>query len=307
MTSGPSPSRLAPARRRAHVVKLASVGAAALGFGVVAVLARGAHPGAAGSGGRHRVGGGLDVSSRISQEAQQSGDFFGSGSVTPSQSSARAAGLDPHLVSTHRFRAMGCEVVVGGASDADAAAVERLFADARGGTEPLPADVRSRAPQRVGRRDRDRLAPARGGHRRRAARGGRDRRPLRPHDRGRARRGRLRPQLRAHRAGDPAAVESRSPRAAGGRSGSPASLVRRPPGLRLDLNGVVKGRAVDDALALVEGAGFVSAGGDLATRGELVVALPGGGTVTLHAGALATSGRQQPRRGRGQTAARPTT
>ena len=52
----------------------------------------------------------------------------------------------------------------------------------------------------------------------------------------------------------------------------------------------MKGRAVDDALALVEGAGFVSAGGDLATRGELVVALPGGGTVTLRAGGLATSG-----------------
>ena len=52
-------------------------------------------------------------------------------------------------------------------------------------------------------------------------------------------------------------------------------LVRRPAGLRLDLNGVVKGRAVDDALALLEGDGFVSAGGDLATRGELVVALPG--------------------------------
>ena len=67
-------------------------------------------------------------------------------------------------------------------------------------------------------------------------------------------------------------------------------LVRRPAGLRLDLNGVVKGRAVDDALALLEGDGFVSAGGDLATRGELVVALPGGGTVTLRSGALATSG-----------------
>jgi thiamine biosynthesis lipoprotein len=67
-------------------------------------------------------------------------------------------------------------------------------------------------------------------------------------------------------------------------------LVRRPPGLRLDLNGVVKGRAVDDALALLEGDGFVSAGGDLATRGELVVALPRSGTVTLRAGALATSG-----------------
>src|SRR4029079_7075809 len=35
MTSTPPPSRLAPARRRAHIVKLASVGAAAVGFGVV--------------------------------------------------------------------------------------------------------------------------------------------------------------------------------------------------------------------------------------------------------------------------------
>jgi len=67
-------------------------------------------------------------------------------------------------------------------------------------------------------------------------------------------------------------------------------LVQRPVGLRLDLNGVVKGRAVDDALALLEGGGFVSAGGDLATRGELVVALPAGGTVILSSGALATSG-----------------
>ena len=68
------------------------------------------------------------------------------------------------------------------------------------------------------------------------------------------------------------------------------SLVRRPVGLRLDLNGVVKGGAVDDALALIEGDGFVSAGGDLAARGELVVALPDGDTVTLLTGALATSG-----------------
>ncbi len=68
------------------------------------------------------------------------------------------------------------------------------------------------------------------------------------------------------------------------------SLVRRPAGLKLDLNGVVKGQAVDDALALIEGDGFVSAGGDLATHGAIVVALPGGDTVTLRSGALATSG-----------------
>jgi FAD:protein FMN transferase len=63
-----------------------------------------------------------------------------------------------------------------------------------------------------------------------------------------------------------------------------------PYGVRLDLNGVVKGRTVDDALALLGGSGFISAGGDLAARGGLVVALPRGGAVSLVHGALATSG-----------------
>jgi thiamine biosynthesis lipoprotein len=63
-----------------------------------------------------------------------------------------------------------------------------------------------------------------------------------------------------------------------------------PAGVRLDLNGVVKAQAVDDALALLRGDGFVSAGGDLAVRGELNVALPSGETVLLRRGALATSG-----------------
>ena len=61
-------------------------------------------------------------------------------------------------------------------------------------------------------------------------------------------------------------------------------------GVRLDLNGVVKALAVDDALALMHGDGSVSAGGDVATRGELTIALPGGGSVALRRGALATSG-----------------
>jgi thiamine biosynthesis lipoprotein len=62
-------------------------------------------------------------------------------------------------------------------------------------------------------------------------------------------------------------------------------------GVQLDLNGVVKAAAVDDALRLLSGPGFVSAGGDLATRGEVDVALPGGGDVRLVEGGLATSGR----------------
>ena len=61
-------------------------------------------------------------------------------------------------------------------------------------------------------------------------------------------------------------------------------------GVRLDLNGVVKAAAVDDALRVLSGGGFVSAGGDLATRGEVDVALPGGGAVRLVKGGLATSG-----------------
>ena len=50
-------------------------------------------------------------------------------------------------------------------------------------------------------------------------------------------------------------------------------------GVQLDLNGVVKAIAVDDALALLGGPGFVSAGGDLAAKGEVDVALSRGGAV----------------------------
>jgi thiamine biosynthesis lipoprotein ApbE len=67
------------------------------------------------------------------------------------------------------------------------------------------------------------------------------------------------------------------------------------PGVRLDLNGVVKGRTVDDALELIGGEGFVSAGGDIAVRGGAVVSLPAGGAVRLVSGALATSGQDRRR------------
>ena len=66
-------------------------------------------------------------------------------------------------------------------------------------------------------------------------------------------------------------------------------------GVRLDLNGVVKAAAVDDAVRLLSEPGFVSAGGDLATRGEVDVAVPGGGAVRLVSGGLATSGRSKRR------------
>ena len=56
----------------------------------------------------------------------------------------------------------------------------------------------------------------------------------------------------------------------------------------LDLNGVVKSKTVDDALALL-GDGWVSAGGDVATTVPLDVGLPGGGSIRLDRGGLATS------------------
>ena len=56
----------------------------------------------------------------------------------------------------------------------------------------------------------------------------------------------------------------------------------------LDLNGVVKGKTVDDALELALG-GWIAAGGDLATTMPVSVGLPGGEVVTLRSGGLATS------------------
>ena len=78
-------------------------------------------------------------------------------------------------------------------------------------------------------------------------------------------------------------------------------LLERPPGVRLDLNGVVKSMAVDDAVALLGTDGWISAGGDLAATRPLEVALPGGGQVRLEAGGLATSGSVERRWLRGGT------
>jgi FAD:protein FMN transferase len=67
-------------------------------------------------------------------------------------------------------------------------------------------------------------------------------------------------------------------------------VLSRPVGLALDLNGVVKSLAVDAAAELLHGEGFVSAGGDIAVRGPVDVALPLGGAIRVIEGGLATSG-----------------
>jgi len=67
-------------------------------------------------------------------------------------------------------------------------------------------------------------------------------------------------------------------------------VLRMPARCTLDLNGVVKSATVDAAAALLDGDGFVSAGGDLAVCGPVAVTLPGGGAVTVVRGGIATSG-----------------
>jgi FAD:protein FMN transferase len=93
--------------------------------------------------------------------------------------------------------------------------------------------------------------------------------------------------------------ETLEPRADAARAGTPGRwravrmvgrLLMRPVGLDLDLNGVVKGQTVDEAVGLLSGDGFVAAGGDYAGRSELDVELPGGGSVRVTHGGLATSG-----------------
>jgi thiamine biosynthesis lipoprotein len=67
-------------------------------------------------------------------------------------------------------------------------------------------------------------------------------------------------------------------------------MLSRPPGLTLDLNGVVKALAVDEAATSLDRPGFVSVGGDLAVRGPVDVALQAGGAIRVVSGGLATSG-----------------
>ena len=67
-------------------------------------------------------------------------------------------------------------------------------------------------------------------------------------------------------------------------------LLSRPVGAVLDLNGVVKGMVTDRALALLPARSFVAAGGDVAASGDVVVALPARGSIRLESGGLATTG-----------------
>jgi FAD:protein FMN transferase len=190
-------------------------------------------------------------------------------------------------VSVHRFVSMGCDVVVGGATTAERREIERLFAerdetfsrfrprselnrvnDAMGTIVEvsLPFAAMLELALRAARMTDGLVDPTLGAALE-AAGYDRDFSELTP---------------------------SAAPAEAGVRGRWRSlrlrrTLLYRPRGVRLDRNGVVKGKTVDDALALIDGDGFVSAGGDIAARGAVDVALPDGGAVRLLKGGLATS------------------
>jgi FAD:protein FMN transferase len=194
----------------------------------------------------------------------------------------------------HSFRSMGCDVVVAGASRREQVAIERLFAERdRTFSRFLPGSELNRvnaaagSPVRVSQAFVEMLDVALAASRETG--------------------GLVDPTLGAELEAAGYDVDFASlvddPRpaavAVAGRERVEVRLDGRslvvPSGTRRDLNGVVKGKTVDDALALLDGEGFVSAGGDLAARGAIVAALPGGGTVNLARGALATSGTDRRR------------
>jgi thiamine biosynthesis lipoprotein len=197
-------------------------------------------------------------------------------------------------VRNHSFRAMGCEIIVSGGSSTARAAIERLFHERdsiysrfHSGSELNRVNAGGGAPVAVSAEFAEMLTLAL--------------------EVARETGGLVDPTLGAElvAAGyDADFVELSQPgkpgtQAVPPRTSEPVRLRGRyvtvPPGVLLDLNGVVKGKTVDDALARLDGEGFVSAGGDLAVRGTLVAGLPKGGAVTLVRGALATSGTDRRR------------
>jgi len=191
-------------------------------------------------------------------------------------------------VNVHRFSAMGCLVEVGGATAREAEAIERIF------------QARDRQFSRF-RNDSE------------LSRVNRSRREIvtvsktfgqmveRALTAAAATGGLVDPTLASalEAAGYDRDFDELEPRPEAARTGATGRwravrmvgrLLIRPIGVELDLNGVVKGQTVDEAVDLLSGDGFVTAGGDYAGRGEFDVALPGSGSVRVTRGGLATSG-----------------
>jgi FAD:protein FMN transferase len=197
----------------------------------------------------------------------------------------------------HRFQAMGCEILVGGASEVERRAIERLFGERdRMFSRFLPDSELNRVNGAAGRPVH--VSSSFGAMLALALAAARETRGL------------VDPTLGSALAAagydtdfDSLCDNGDATQAAALTNWRCVQLIGRyvlaPFDTVLDLNGVVKGQTVDDAVSLLSGNGFVSAGGDLATRGGTVVALPCGGTVSLVRGALATSGSNRRRWSRG--------
>jgi FAD:protein FMN transferase len=191
-------------------------------------------------------------------------------------------------VNVRRFTAMGCVVEIGGARVREAQAIERLFQARDRQFSRFRAESELSRVNRAGREvvtvsksfgqmvERALTAASTTG-------------------------GLVDPTLAAalEAAGYDRDFDELGPRAEPALAGAPGRwravrmvgrLLMRPVGLELDLNGVVKGQTVDDAVGLLSGEGFVAAGGDYAARGAFDVALPGGDSVRVTRGGLATSG-----------------
>ena len=272
-------SRLEPARRRARAAKLSLGVASAALFAVALPLARVHYAGHHKSGARS-----LDAPQEFRQAVQD--DLLRAGIMAPGRGTGRRS--DGALVRTHQFESMGCEVVVGGANASGWGAVEALFRHYDGvfsrfrpDSELNRVNAAAGTPVAVSSLFARALAVAL--------------------DAAEQTGGLVDPTLGAalEAAGydrDFALLAADDSPPGGPQRGSYAAvrvhgrLVRVTPEVRLDLNGVVKALAVDDALGFLDGQGYVSAGGDVAANGPLTVALPGGGAVRLLDGGLATSG-----------------
>lgn len=200
----------------------------------------------------------------------------------------RAIGRDIKLVTRRVFRSMGCEVIVAGADERSFDAITRLFEDReatfsrfRTGSELARVNAAAGPSVPVSRGFSEAVAAALWA--------------------ARVTDGLVDPTLGAaiEAAGydvdfaeilpDPRPADYAQPRDWRAITVT-NSLLSRPAGTLLDLNGVVKAMAVDAAAALIPDAGYVSAGGDIATRAPVTVALPAGGAITLQSGGIATSG-----------------
>ena len=289
MTSRTRESRIGDARRRAGLAKLVLAGIAATAFVATAALARVAYPG------HHKKAVKvLSPPQRFVETVRRKPARVRDPGACP----GRPLGGDG--ADMNRFSAMGCDVLVEGATAQELAAVRALF------DERDAVFSRFRPASELNAVDAGRGGPPGDAAVRADGRGGAAG--------ARADGGLVDPTLGAalEAAGydrDFSRLEPTEtpPAPAAGPSGN-VELYGRVlvlgRGVRLDLNGVVKAAAVDDALRLLSGPGFVSAGGDLATRGDVAVALPGGGAVRLVKG---VSPRAAERSGAGGVAARSST